>query len=89
MRYQVLVRKKVAKSLPRLPREVQESFRLLAEDLRRKGPVRKQWPNYSKLGKLTHHCHLRYRWVAVWTEDEDDKLILEVNYVGSREKAPY
>lgn len=89
MHYQVLVRKKVVRSLPRLPREVQESFRLLAEDLRSKGPVQRQWPNYSKLGKLTHHCHLGYSWVAVWKEDEDDKLILEVNYVGSREKAPY
>ena len=89
MRYQVLIQKKVARRLPKLPREVQETFRLLIDDLRSKGPVRKEWPNYSKLGKLTHHCHLSYSWVAVWREDEGDNLILEVNYVGSRENASY
>ncbi len=42
----------------------------------------------NKLGENTYHCHLAYRWVACW-RNEKGKMIVEVEYVGSREKAPY
>jgi hypothetical protein len=52
------------------------------------GPVQPYYINYSKLGNSTYHCHLSYRWVACW-RNEKDTFIVEVYYVGSREKAPY
>lgn len=61
---------------------------MLVNDLIEKGPVQKEWPNFSPLGKNTYHCHLSYSWVAVWY-CEKDSVVLEVTYVGSREDAPY
>lgn len=65
----------------------------LVAEIRKGGPVRGNWPNYSKLGPLRHHCHLNKKgnttYVAVW-EVKDRKIrIIEVVYVGTREKAPY
>ena len=40
------------------------------------------------MGKETYHCHLNYRYVASWTSRQGE-IIIEVYYVGSREKAPY
>ena len=65
----------------------------LVAEIRKGGPVRGNWPNYSKLGSLRHHCHLNKKgnttYVAVW-EVKDRKIrIIEVVYVGTREKAPY
>ena len=57
------------------------------------GPVRGNWPNYSKLSAKRHHSHLnkkgRPTYVAVWEESEAGVKIIGVIYVGSREKAPY
>ena len=60
----------------------------LIEDIKASGPVQSGYHNYSKLGENTYHCHLAYKWVACW-RNEKGKLIVEVEYVGSREKAPY
>lgn len=38
--------------------------------------------------QLVHHCHLNYRYVACWTCRRNE-IVIEVYYVGSREKAPY
>ena len=51
-------------------------------------PPSQDTKKYSKLGSNTFHCHLAYRWVACWKKVED-QYIVEVYYVGSREKAPY
>jgi hypothetical protein len=67
---------------------VQILFGKLVEDLRDKGPLRHDWPNYSKLTERKYHCHLAHKWVACW-EWEKETLVIEVYYVGSREKAPY
>jgi len=53
------------------------------------GRCRQGWKNYSKLSKSTHHCHLNYNYVACWEEVGNKLKLVEVYYVGSREKAPY
>ena len=71
-----------------LPPNERRKMELLLNELRRIGPVRGNWPNYSKLADGSHHCHLSYRWVACWRETVKG-IQVEVYYVGSREKAPY
>jgi len=71
-----------------MPKDIQFNFESLVNDLREKGPIRKEWPNFSKLDKNEYHCHLSYKWVACWYY-ENDSLIIEVYYAGSRENAPY
>jgi len=66
-------------------------FQLLRE-IESSGPVRGNWPNYSKLGDGKHHCHLKKgkpTYVAVWVEREDEIRLVEVVYAGTHEKAPY
>ena len=76
------------KNLKKLPELVQEKFEYLVDSLEMNGPVQSSWPNYSKLGKDEYHCHLSRSWVACW-KHQKNTLIIEVYYVGSREKAPY
>ena len=57
-------------------------------DLRDRGPVQPDWSKYSKLSSQEYHCHLGYSWAAYW-RNEKNTIIIEVYYVGSREKAPY
>jgi hypothetical protein len=66
-------------------------FALLME-IEKDGPVRGNWPNYGKVGKHRHHCHLkkdRPTYVAVWEVTKGHIRLVEVIYVGSHEKAPY
>jgi len=88
MDYTVRIKRKIERRLEKLPQRVQDLFYQLVEDLREKGPVQPHWPNYSRLGKNEYHCHLTYRYVACWRHEEES-IIVEVYYVGSREKAPY
>jgi len=88
MLYTVLVKRKVARGLEKLPTGVQQSFTLLARDLASSGPVQGGWPNFSPIGKGRYHCHLNYRYVACW-KCQGSTIEIEVYYVGSREKAPY
>ena len=72
----------------KLPFPIQQKLFILIDDLHEKGPIRNDWPNYSKIDNNKYHCHLSYKWVACWT-CEQNKLEIEVYYAGSREKAPY
>jgi mRNA-degrading endonuclease RelE of RelBE toxin-antitoxin system len=87
-KYDVLIKRKVARGLGKLPANVQKLFYLLVADLQADGPVQKSWHNYSPLGNDRHHCHLNYRYVACWT-CRKHAVVVEVYYAGSREKAPY
>lgn len=89
MIWAVNIPKKVKKSLKKLPKNVQEALESLIVDLQDGGPVRGDWPNYSKLVNGAHHCHLNYSYVAVWFEEDKQLNLIEVTYVGSRENAPY
>ena len=75
-----------------LPVRVQKSLVALIRDIETRGPVRGNWPNYSRLGPTRHHCHLkkgRPTYVAVWEERDKKQRIVEVTYVGPHAKAPY
>lgn len=86
--YKVCIRRKLERGVLKLPPEVQQLFYLLINDLQMDGPVQKSWRNFSSLGDDRFHCHLNYRYVACWTCRKND-IVIEVYYVGSREKAPY
>lgn len=88
MKYNVKIKKKVARGLKKFPKDVQKLLFLLIEDLKSDGPIQKNWQNFSPLGKDQYHCHLTYRYVVCWTHHKGE-IEIEVYYVGSREKAPY
>jgi hypothetical protein len=86
--YDVLVKKRALKNMEKAPENIQDLFDELVQDLRAKGPVQSDWPNYSKLSENSFHCHLSYSYVACWY-NEKDTIKLEVYYAGTRENAPY
>jgi len=91
MAWIVLFSNKARKQKEKLPEIIREILSELAKDIRENGPVRGDWPNYGKLGRNRHHCHLRKgspTYVAVWTEDRDT-ITVEITYAGTHEKAPY
>jgi len=88
LKYEVLIKKKVAKGLNKLPEDIQKLLYLLIADLESEGPVQKSWRNFSLLRKDQYHCHLNYRYAACWT-CRKGAITIEVYYAGSREKAPY
>ena len=80
------------KSLGKLPRPALQSLSALIRQIEESGPVRGDWPNYSKLGSKRHHCHIKKGkpvYVAVWEELASGIRIIEVTYAGTHEKAPY
>lgn len=88
MSWLVKMNTKTVKQLKTLPVQIKKKANALFLDIESKGPVRGDWSNYSKLSDGSHHCHLSYRYVACWRETEKG-ILVEVYYVGSREKAPY
>jgi mRNA-degrading endonuclease RelE of RelBE toxin-antitoxin system len=92
MAWTVTLSSRVAKGCKTLPKAVKKSLALLLTDIENFGPVRGDWPNYSKLGHGRHHCHIkkgRPTYVAVWEENNGEVKLVEVTYVGTHEKAPY
>jgi hypothetical protein len=92
MAWTVKLHQRVAKLIPTLPERVQDLLRLLLLELEGQGPVRGNWPNYGKLSRSRHHCHLkkgRPTYVAVWDAHARPQRLLEVIYVGTHENAPY
>jgi hypothetical protein len=81
-----------AKQKSTLSKPVRQILYTLMEDIELMGPVRGDWPNYSKLSGGRHHCHLKKgspTYVAVWAVREKKVKLVEVLYVGTHEKAPY
>jgi mRNA-degrading endonuclease RelE of RelBE toxin-antitoxin system len=76
----------------KLSKPLRQILYALVGDIEAGGPVRGDWPNYGKLSDGRHHCHLKKgnpTYVAVW-EVRDKKIrLVEVQYVGTHEKAPY
>lgn len=87
-KYIVGWKRKTDKQINKCPRNIQDKFWRLVADIKTSGPIQKSWRNFSELDKDVYHCHLDYSWVAVW-RCEKGSIIVEVTYVGSREKAPY
>jgi mRNA-degrading endonuclease RelE of RelBE toxin-antitoxin system len=88
MKYGIRIKRKVERGLRKLPSDVQKLLYLLIADLQTDGPIQNSWSNFSPLGQDRYHCHLNYRYVACWTCRKGE-IVIEVYYVGSREKAPY
>lgn len=93
MTWTVTIHQKVRKECRALPRAVQERLAFLVQEIVVLGPVRGNWPNYSKLSRPgEHHCHLKKgspTYVAVWCEVAGKIQIVEVIYVGTHANAPY
>jgi len=80
------------KQKEKLPRNIRAALETLTKNIELEGPVRGNWPNYSKLGSKRHHCHLKGgnpTYVAVWEVIDRKIRIVEVIYAGTHEKAPY
>jgi mRNA-degrading endonuclease RelE of RelBE toxin-antitoxin system len=92
MNWTATVSKQVTKKIAKLPQQVRKLLFTLLAEIELKGPVRGNWPNYSKLGIKKHHCHLKKgkpTYVAVWQVVNDEIKLVEVIYAGTHEKAPY
>ena len=90
--WEVKLTRKVEKTPQGLPRSIRDALSTLILDIEGRGPVRGNWGNYGKLGKNRHHCHLKKghpTYVAVWVEHESGVRLVEVEYVGTHERAPY
>jgi mRNA-degrading endonuclease RelE of RelBE toxin-antitoxin system len=96
MEWEVLFTKKAAKQAQTIEQRAMAALRLLIEDLRYKGPIQHDWPNYSKLVTKKkvdrRHCHLikgNPTYVCCWEVVDNTMKIIEVYYVGTHENAPY
>ena len=92
MNWQVTYSRNAAKLRLKLPDRVKVALDALILDIQATGPVRGDWPHYSKLSGGSHHCHLKKgqpTYVAVWRVHDNEIRIVEFSYVGTHEKAPY
>lgn len=92
MSWTVKLTNKAAKQYKKLPKVVRDGVDALMMEIRVGGPVRGNWPHYSKLADTEHHCHVkrgRPTYVAVWREDKREVRLVEVIYAGTHEQAPY
>jgi mRNA-degrading endonuclease RelE of RelBE toxin-antitoxin system len=86
--YTIVIPKKIRRSVEKLPDDVQDVFWLLVDVLREKGAIRKEWKNFSDLGKDKYHCHVQRKYVVCW-KWKKKSVVIDVYYAGSREGAPY
>lgn len=92
MDWTVVFSSKARKQIQKLPGSVQDNLATLVADIQATGPVRGDWPNYSKLSGTEHHCHIkkgRPTYVVVWEEKDRQVRLVEVTYAGIHEKVPY
>lgn len=90
--WQIFYTRKVEKLISRLPVQVRGALDALIMDIKFSGPVRGNWPHYSKLADGSHHCHLKSghpTFVVVWEEDGDNIKLIRIIYAGTHENAPY
>ncbi len=91
MPWNIRLKRKAEKQALQLPKLALAALYQLMSDIQQRGPIRGDWPNYSKLSDGSHHCHLKKgqpTYVAVWTEDKQT-ITVEIIYAGTHEKAPY
>jgi len=92
MTWTVKLSRKVEKQKMKLSKPVRQILFALMHDIENSGPIRGDWPNYSKLVDGLHHCHLKKgnpTYVAVWEVRDKEIKLVEVVYAGTHEKAPY
>ena len=92
MIWTVKIMRRALKQVDRLPVNVRESLADLIRDMEFHGPVRGNWPNYSRLSENRHHCHIKKgqpTYVTIWEVTDKGIKLIEVTYAGTHEKAPY
>ena len=92
MAWTVRLSRKAEKQSVKLSKPVRQILFALMHEIEGKGPVRGDWPNYSKLADGRHHCHLKKgnpTCVAVWEVRDKEIKLVEVVYAVTHEKAPY
>lgn len=97
MNWKVVLTKKTAKQLQKLPVYVRSTLLFLVKDLEAHGPATSGlWKNYCKFQGISNadkrHCHIikgRPTYVCCWEVTNNKLKIIEVYYVGTHEKAPY
>ena len=92
MIWTVKIMRRALKQVDRLPVKVRESLADLIRDMELHGPVRGNWPNYSRLSENRHHCHIKKgqpTYVTIWEVTDKGIKLIEVTYAGTHEKAPY
>ena len=92
MIWTVQIMRRALKQVDRLPVKVRESLADLIRDMELHGPVRGNWPNYSRLSENRHHCHIKKgqpTYVTIWEVTDKGIKLIEVTYAGTHEKAPY
>lgn len=93
--WSVVITRKAAKQLQRLPIFIQERFDLLTKELEVRGLLVGRWSHFDKLrvaGKDVYHCHIksgRPTYIACWEVMDKQMRMIEVYYVGTHENAPY
>jgi len=55
MRWEVVLSRKAERSLASLPEQVVKNLAFLVREMEVMGPIRGNWPNYSKLNHGQHH----------------------------------
>ena len=92
MDWEVRLKRKAEKQAEKLPVPIRAALTILIREMEIKGPIRGNWPNYSRLGLNRHHCHIKKghpTFVAVWEVLDNEIKLIEVTYAGTHEKAPY
>ena len=92
MRWTVTIRTGAVKQVRALPEPVRLTLVALIREIEETGPVRGNWPNYSRLPRNRHHCHLKKgkpTYVAVWEVKDRQIRLVEVLYAGTHAQAPY
>jgi mRNA-degrading endonuclease RelE of RelBE toxin-antitoxin system len=59
MAWNVVYSRKAAKLRKKVPERIKAVLDALIIDICVTGPIRGDWPNYSKLSGGLHHCHLK------------------------------
>ncbi len=85
---------KARKQKGKLPEDIADALLALWTELELEGPVQPEWPHYGKFkGRNTeYHCHLnkgKPTYVAIWKVLDKQIKLMEINYVGTHENAPY
>lgn len=92
MTWTVGLSRHVRKQIDRLPAKVSDILIALIRDIEEHGPIRGNWPNYSRLESSRYHCHMKKgkpTYVAIWEVRNIEVRLVEVIYAGTHEKAPY
>jgi len=92
MNWTVTISRRAHRQINQLPQQITKNLVALIRDIETTGPVRGNWPNYSRLEKNRHHCHIKKgqpTYVVVWETKNKEIKLVEVIYAGTHEKAPY